>query len=132
MSGEEARRDAVRRLMEKADQALASAQQVLNAGDVGLATNRVYYACFYAASAVLLERRLQFVKHTGVRAALHKNLVKRGELSPEMGRFFDTAFSERQEADYNAMASFDSQIVAQRITQAARFVESMKSLLPSH
>lgn len=130
MSEEQARQVVIRRLIEKAEQAIASAGQVLSAGDAGLATNRVYYACFYAASAVLLERRLQFVKHTGLRAALHQHLVRPGVLAAEMGRFYDTAFSERHEADYNAMANFDQQIVRQRIGQAQQFVTIMKSLLP--
>jgi len=129
MSREEARQAVIQRLLEKADQAIASARQVCGAGDVGLATNRVYYACFYAASAVLLRRRLQFVKHTGIRAAIHQHLVRPGLVSPEMGRFYDTAFSERQEADYNAMAGFDGQIVQQRIEQAERFIAMMKALL---
>lgn len=131
MSEDEARRAVIHRLIEKANQALASARQVLSSGDAGLATNRVYYACFYAVSAILLDRRRQFVKHAGVRAALHQHLVKTGLLSQEMGRFYDTAFSERQEADYNAMASFDPHVVEQRIAQAEQFVELMKGLLPS-
>lgn len=132
MSEEQARQAVIGRLLEKAEQAIASARQVLSAGDAGLATNRVYYACFYAASAVLLERRLQFVKHTGVRAALHQHLVRPGVIEADLGRFYDTAFTERQEADYNAMTIFDPQIVAQRLGQAERFVAAMKSLLGGH
>jgi len=131
MNPDDARRAVTARLMEKADQAMASARQVLGSGDVGLATNRVYYACFYALSAVLLQRRLKFVKHSGIRAALHQHLVKPGILPPELGRFYDTAFSERQEADYNAMADFDADIVAQRIQDAHHFLSVMRQLLES-
>jgi uncharacterized protein (UPF0332 family) len=46
-----------------------------------------------------------------------------------MGRFYDKAFSERQEADYNAMSSFDADIVTSRFQEAERFVQAMKSLL---
>jgi len=125
---QEARRAVVERLLEKAEQAVSSARQVLGAGDTGLATNRVYYACFYAASAVLLSRRLAFVKHTGVRGAIHRHLVRTGLLPPEMGRFYDAAFAERHEADYNAMASFEPEIVAERIAQAEQLVSLMASL----
>ena len=54
MSEDEARRAVIQHLMDKADKALAAARREHTAGDLDLAVNRVYYACFYAASAVLL------------------------------------------------------------------------------
>lgn len=75
MNGEEARQVLIGRLLEKADLALSAAQREFNAGDYGLAMNRVYYACFYAASAVLTHENLQYARHSGVRAALHQHLV---------------------------------------------------------
>ncbi len=129
MNDEQARQVVIARLLEKANQAVVSARSVHAAGDIGLASNRIYYACFYALSAVLLNQRIQFGKHGSVRAALHQQLVKTGRISRELGRFYDTVFSERQEADYNALAAFDAAIVAQRIESAASFVARMKELL---
>jgi uncharacterized protein (UPF0332 family) len=63
------------------------------------------------------------------RAALHQHLIRNGTLPPDLGRFYDKAFSQRQEADYNALATFDPQTVAQHITDAERFVSAMDSLL---
>lgn len=129
MSEAEARAVLVDRLMAKAHQAISAARRELSAGDSGLASNRVYYACFYALSAVLLKEGQQFVKHTGVRAAMHQHLVSRGRLSKELGRFYDKAFAERQEADYNALADFDPVSVGERISEAERFVAAMADLL---
>ena len=70
MSEEEARRAVIARLMERSEMALAAARRECEAGDLPLAMNRVYYACFYAASAALLRERKQFAKHAGVRAGL--------------------------------------------------------------
>jgi uncharacterized protein len=131
MSEEEARAAVVARLMEKARDALAAARRELDAGDAALASNRVYYACFYALSAVLLKEGLQFAKHTGVRGAMHQHLVRTGRLSADFGRFYDKAFAERQEADYNAMASFTPESVLQRIGDAERFVAEMGRILGS-
>ena len=78
MTGPEARRDAVRRFLEKADMALAAARRERRACDLELSMNRVYYACFYAATAMLLQENREFVKHAGVRAALHRDLVQTG------------------------------------------------------
>ena len=128
MSEDQARAIMIRRLLGKSDAALEAARRELAAGDSGLASNRVYYACFYAASAALLREQLEFVKHSGVRASLHKHLVRAGKLSPELGRFYDKAFVERQEADYNALATFDPAVVRERIMEAERFVSAIKSL----
>ncbi len=118
-------------LLRKAGQSLGWAHRALEAGDTGLASNRAYYACFYAASAVLLTRQLVFSRHTGVRAAVHQHLVRAGLLTEEMGRFYDRAFADRQEADYNVLAVLSPEVVEGRIGQAERFVACMKALLPA-
>ncbi len=129
MSEDDARRAVIRHLLAKADKALAAARREHAAGDLDLAVNRVYYACFYAASAVLLRDKRQFVKHAGVRAAIHQHLVKPGTLSTALGKFYDEAFTDRQEADYGLAVVFDSTSVAARMEQAERFVAEMRRLL---
>jgi len=66
--------------IEKSQEALASARAEEVSHRFVFAVNRAYYACFYAASAVLLLQGEKFVKHSGVRAALHKKLIKTGML----------------------------------------------------
>jgi hypothetical protein len=129
MSQDEARRAVIAHLMDKADKALEAARREYTAGDLGLTVNRVYYACFYAASAVLLHERKEFVKHAGLRSAIHQHLVRAGKLSHEFGKFFDEAFEERQEADYEAMSQFEADAVRTRIEGAKRFVAEMRRLL---
>lgn len=85
MTQDEARARNVEYLMLNAEQSLESAKAEAAAGRYRFAMNRVYYACFYAASAVLVNRGCHFVKHAGLRAAVHRDLVKTGDVSPEMG-----------------------------------------------
>ncbi|MBN2562960.1 MAG: HEPN domain-containing protein [Phycisphaerae bacterium] len=85
MTEEEARRDVVRYWLGQARDALASAHSEAAAARLNFAVNRAYYACFYAASAVLLSEGRKFVKHSGVRAALHRHLVKTGRIEPDLG-----------------------------------------------
>ncbi len=53
--------DVIHYLLQKADQALESARSEFQAQRFDFAINRAYYACFYAASAVILQRGKQFV-----------------------------------------------------------------------
>ena len=118
MNDDEARKMLTDRLLAKADMALAAARREHEAGDCGLAMNRIYYACFYGACAVLTQERQQYSRHSGVRAAIHRHLVKTGRLAVDLGRFYDDAFDDRQEADYDATAEFDPLTVLGRIVLA--------------
>jgi uncharacterized protein (UPF0332 family) len=86
MTDEQARREVVRYWLAQAADALASARSEAAAGRFNFAVNRAYYACFYAASAVLLSEGRKFVKHSGVRAALHLHLVKTARIDLQPGR----------------------------------------------
>lgn len=89
--------------LDKADAALVSARAEHAAGRFDFAVNRAYYAAFYAASAALLHRGRRFTKHTGLRAAIHRELVKSGAIDAEWGRAFDRLFESRQrEVDFGA------------------------------
>jgi uncharacterized protein len=131
VTGDEARRRIVAHLVSTAEEALESARSEAAAARHRFAMNRVYYACFYAASALFLAEGRQFVKHAGLRAAVHEDLVKPGLLSTDLGKFFDKAFTARQSADYGDFVNFDAETVRSNIRMAERFVLEMKRLLSS-
>jgi uncharacterized protein (UPF0332 family) len=81
MTAEEARRQNVAYLLDSATEALESARSEHAAGRDRFAINRAYYACFYAASAALLNEGRHFVKHVGVRACAQR-LLEYGTYSP--------------------------------------------------
>ena len=113
---------------DRAEAALASARSESLADRPDFAVNRAYFAAFYAASAVLLARGRRFVKHTGVRAAVHRDLVKTGSLAPELGRVFDRLFESRHRADYLDLVRFETEEVEQLIEEASVFVAELKRL----
>lgn len=129
MTQEHARREVVAYWTEKAAEALSSAEAEFEAGRFSFAVNRAYYACFYSLSSVLLVEDLRFVKHSGVRAALHRSLVKTGRLRAEWGRFYDRVFENRQRGDYQELVHFDAEQVAEIVEQAKGFVAEMHRLM---
>lgn len=58
---------------------LQVASENLNNDHYSSACNRAYYACFYAASALLYSKGLSFGKHSAVLAAFRQHFVKTGE-----------------------------------------------------
>jgi len=119
----------VRYWLEKAQEALESAKSEYKAGRLSFAINRIYYACFYAVSAVLRERGKKFKKHKGVRSALHRDMVKNGVIEERWGRFYDDVFESRQRGDYQPIVSFESEQVEEYIRQADGFLKEMEKLL---
>jgi uncharacterized protein (UPF0332 family) len=63
-------KDIVNYWIQKASDSLDAAGDELKAGRLSFSVNRIYYACFYVVSAALLQKRLKFKKHSGVRASL--------------------------------------------------------------
>ena len=114
--------------LEKAQESLAAAQDEMTACRLSFAVNRIYYACFYAASAVLLQQGLQFKKHSGVKASLHKHLVKSGLISHEHGELYDELFEARQRGDYIELVTFDSHVAGDWLNRARNFINTLTSL----
>lgn len=130
MSRETPKRQVVEYWLEKARQALDSAESEFSQERFDFAANRAYYAAFYAASAVLLARGLKFSRHSGVRAAVHKELAKSGLISTDLAQWYDQAFDARQKGDYGELISTEQGEAKELIDGAEKFVRAMKSLLP--
>ncbi len=116
-------------MIEKANDSLNAAQDDLKAGRFSFSVNRIYYACFYAVSAVLLQKGLRFKKHSGVRAAFHKHIVKPGLISRESGQFYDEIFEARQRGDYIELVRFEKEQVEKWLQRASEFVKAVRALI---
>jgi len=125
----EPRADVVRYWWSKAEESLASSRRELSAGSYLFAVNRLYYAAFYGVSAALLDRQRSFKKHSGVRAAFHREFIKTGQLDAEWGRFYDQLYEDRQEGDYVALVSFDREYVESQVDRCARFLSELRPLI---
>ena len=60
--------------LERARESLAEARLLLEQGHTNTFVNRLYYACFYAISALLLARDLSPAKHSGLRRSFIRTL----------------------------------------------------------
>jgi uncharacterized protein (UPF0332 family) len=115
--------------LERSDEAVASARAELVAGRCSFAVNRGYYACFSALSAVLLAGARKYAKHSGVRAAFHRDLIRSGRLDPAWGRVYDRVVENRQLGDYQELVVFDAEHASELCEEAAAFVAQMRRLL---
>lgn len=129
MTPDEARRTLVASLLENSKEATETARRERMLSPAA-AINRAYFAVFYAASAVFVAEGRHFVKHAGLRSAVHRDLVKTGRLSPEVGREYDQLMEARHAADYAAAVKQTTERADAAIASAERLVEAMRRLLP--
>ena len=129
MTSDQARAEVIAFWLGRSDEAVASALAELAAGRRAFAVNRAYYACFYSLSAVLLVEGRKYAKHSGVRAALHRDLIRSGRLDSSWGRIYDRVFENRQRGDYQELVVFDVEHANALCEEASGFVAQMRRLL---
>ena len=70
-------------------------------GYYNTAMNRMYYACFYAVSALLLHTEIDGIKsHEGVRQMFGKHFILTHIIPKEWGHFYTIIYNNRTAADY--------------------------------
>ena len=91
--------------------------------------NRLYYAAFYAVSALLVQGGHVASKHSGVKALFNRHYVKPGTVTKENGRLYNRLFDLRQEGDYIDFVSLDAETVEPLVGATAVFIDTIRSLL---
>jgi len=119
----------VQALVQKAERALAAAQQHLDAGDYDFASSRAYYAVFYMMEALLLTQDLTFSKHSGVISAFSQHFIKPGTFPKEFSTWISRLFRERQMGDYEAGLSIGLEEARQDVKIATNMVQTLVSYL---
>lgn len=115
--------------LEKAGDSLKSAEVELQTGHTVFALNRIYYACFYAATALLVREGRQYSKHSAVAAELNRLFIKPGKIDRKWNKFYQRLFDDRQYGDYHPILSFDAGDIASRIEDAREFIHIIRGLI---
>lgn len=79
---------------------------MLNNKKLFAAVNRIYYAIFYEALALLLTKGLSSSKHSGARSLFNREFVKSGIISEKHGSFYNRMYGFRQRGDYEDFVEF--------------------------
>jgi uncharacterized protein len=125
----EQRAEMVRYWWQKSGESFSSAIREFEAKSNTYAMNRLYYSAFYGVCALLLESNFSFKKHSGVRAAFHRQFLKTGILNVKWGRLYDQLFEDRQEGDYIVFVSFEHEYVKAQLKNCSEFLNELSKLL---
>jgi len=122
-------KDLVLYRIDRAHDTLEDARILANAERWNACVNRLYYACFYAVSALLLRNGLSSSKHSGVRSLFNRQYVKTGKVPKKIARIYNDLFERRQESDYIDFVRFRESQVLPLISKAEQFVEFIINLI---
>lgn len=105
--------------LEKADRALQQAKANLPLRTWEVIANRIYYAAYYAVSALMIASGHPTVKgHDTIVRLFGLKFVKTGKFSPEQGRLYNKLYTLRLTGDYNDHYDLDEEDVLPLVSPA--------------
>lgn len=126
---EEERTEIVRYRIQNAESTMAEVESHKINGFYNTAINRMYYACFYAVSALLVANKIEVKSHEGARQQFGLNFVRTGKISTELGKFYSLIYAKRTSGDYEDFINHDLETVENFQPQAQNLIEQIKVLL---
>ena len=120
----------VKECLRLADEFLEDSKKLLALGRLRSALDRAYYATFHAAQAILASEGFKPKTHAGLRKLFGREVVKRGLVEKELGKFLTRVFSMRQVSTYDIYASIEEAEAKEIVNKAERFIGKIKEILP--
>jgi uncharacterized protein (UPF0332 family) len=121
--------DLVKYRLQRAHETMAEIPFLKEQGYYNTATNRLYYACYYAAVALLIKNHIQAGTHAGVKTMIGQHFVSKGLITKESGRAFSNLFDSRQHSDYDEFVYSTEEEVDELYPKAERFIAEVDALL---
>ena len=125
---EENRNDVVNYRIERAYIALDQAKKNLEINCLEVTANRLYYAAYYAASALLIAYGINTKSHEGNISQFGQKFVITGLLPKELGKLYNQLFQMRLTGDYSDTFGLSSEDVVPNIELTEDFINQVTVL----
>ncbi len=113
----------------KAHQALHEAKGTAQMQFWNTAINRLYYAVYNMASALLIKNGYNAQTHAGVARLLAQYYVKTGIIPEEVGKNYNRLFDLRQTGDYDDWRTIEEEDVTKMLEPAEMFIQTIEELI---
>ena len=125
---EENRRDIVSYRIERAYTALSQAKLNVEINCLEVTANRLYYAAYYAVSALLIAYEIPAHTHEGNIQQFGLHFIKTGILNRDLGKFYSQLFEMRLKGDYSDRFGLTVEDVIPKIEPTEAFVNQISAL----
>ena len=123
------RKEIVKYRLEKARNTLAEVPVLMGNKFYTTALNRLYYSCYYAASALLIRDGHETHTHNGVKTLLSLYYIKENRLDVSFGNMYGKLFSMRITGDYEDWVKIEEEDVKPFIEPAQKFITAIENLI---
>jgi len=124
----QSRVDLINYRLEKSKQTLQEAKVLADSFFYNAAVNRLYYAAYYGATALMLSQSLDSATHKGVKVMLGLKFIQTGKLEREYGRIYQRLFDSRQAGDYEDFVYYDKESYDELYPLAEKFINRISLL----
>lgn len=115
--------------LKKSETTYKEATDVFNLGYWSLAVNRLYYAVFYAGTALLINNGHAMRSHAGFLTLIGQYFVTPGILTKEEGKLSSNLYRMRQTGDYNDTFDWEKEDIEPLMLPARAPITKIASLI---
>jgi uncharacterized protein (UPF0332 family) len=116
-------------LWTRARRALQTGESLIES-DPDAAASRACYAAFYGVSALFAFEGKTFGKHSAVESAVHRDLVRVGKITPEVGGAYSALVDLRNTGDYGGKAHVGSEAAHEAVKKARVVLNAVRQVSP--
>lgn len=125
----EEKRALVNYRIQKAQNTMIEAKDNANLKHWNLVANRLYYAVFHMASALLIDKGFTAKSHNGIFCILGQEFVSKGVLSKEDAKLASRLQNMRQSGDYDDMFDWTEEDVLPLFEKTNMLLQKMENLI---
>lgn len=96
------------------------------------AADRLFFACFYSITALLLSLGLESQKHSGVRMLFNRHFVRPGLIEKKYAEIYNRLFDYRQEEDYDGLIDASIGDVTEYVDEVKGLIAAAETLLSEY
>lgn len=115
--------------LEKATRTLRQAKESIPLGYWEMTANRLYYAAYYAVSALLLNSGMSVQTHNGINQMFGLHFIKTGILDKSFSSLYGRLISLRQTGDYGDIFDLEEHDVLPFVEPTERLISAIQELL---
>ena len=115
--------------LKRAKDTLHEVDDLIRLGYYQTTVNRLYYACFYAISALFVQNNIKTRTHSGVRQMFGQYFIQTGVISKELGKYYSTLYEKRITGDYDDFIDIDRETVEGLLEPATQMINAIEKIL---
>ena len=123
---EASRQEIIKYRVEKSDSAIREADILARNEFFDNAVTRLYYACYYLASALLIKEGIETTSHAGVKRMFSLKFIRNGVLDQKYFQILSNLLQGRQLSDYEDFIYQDKESYNLYRSEAINFCQKLK------